>query len=149
MNIEIKYNGQNKGIVKKVVRIIEQNHFEDNCVVTSMNYSFLKQVKKANPDIRTGYIMTMTYGTISRIEAADFFSVKYTYVDEAFVREAHSLGKEVHAWTVNYRGDIKRMLDVGVDNIITDNPVLVRKVKNQESDMQTDFWDLMRYAFKM
>ena len=88
-------------------------------------------------------------GTISRIEAADFFSVKYTYVDEAFVREAHSLGKEVHAWTVNYRGDIKRMLDVGVDNIITDNPVLVRKVKNQESDMQTDFWDLMRYAFKM
>ena len=41
------------------------------------------------------------------------------------------------------------MLDVGVDNIITDNPVLVRKVKNQESDMQTDFWDLMRYAFKM
>ena len=118
-------------------------------MVTSMNYSFLKQVKKANPDIRTGYIMTMTYGTISRIEAADFFSVKYTYVDEAFVREAHSLGKEVHAWTVNYRGDIKRMLDVGVDNIITDNPVLVRKVKNQESDMQTDFWDLMRYAFKM
>lgn len=149
LNIEIKYNGQNKGIVKKVVRIIEQNHFEDHCVVTSMNYSFLKQVKKANPDIRTGYIMTMTYGTISRIEAADFFSVKYTYVDEAFVREAHSLGKEVHAWTVNYRGDIKRMLDVGVDNIITDNPVLVRKVKNQESDMQTDFWDLMRYAFKM
>ena len=132
LNIEIKYNGQNKGIVKKVVRIIEQNHFEDHCVVTSMNYSFLKQVKKANPDIRTGYIMTMTYGIISRIEAADFFSVKYTYVDEAFVREAHSLGKEVHAWTVNYRGDIKRMLDVGVDNIITDNPVLVRKVKTRK-----------------
>ena len=149
LNIEIKYNGQNKGIVKKVVRIIEQNHFEDHCVITSMNYSFLKQVKKSNPDIRTGYIMTMTYGTVARIDAADFFSVKYTYADENFVREAHSLGKEVHAWTVNYRGDIKRMLDVGVDNIITDNPVLVRKVENQESDMETGFLDLMRYAFKL
>lgn len=149
LNIEIKYNGQNKGIVKKVVRIIEQNHFEDHCVITSMNYSFLKQVKKSNPNIRTGYIMTMTYGTVARIEAADFFSVKYTYVDENFVREAHSFGKEVHAWTVNYRGDIKRMLDVGVDNIITDNPVLVRKVENQESDMETGFLDLMRYAFKL
>ena len=149
LNIEIKYNGKNKGIVKKVVRVIEQNGFEDHCVITSMNYGFLQQVKKANPNIRTGYIMTMTYGSISRITAADFFSVKYTYIDEEFVREAHSLGKEVHAWTVNYRGDIKRMMDVGVDNIITDNPVLVRKVMNRESETETGFWELMKYALRI
>jgi len=149
LNIEIKYNGKNKGIVKKVVRVIEQNGFEDHCVITSMNYGFLQQVKKANPNIRTGYIMTMTYGSVSRITAADFFSVKYTYIDEAFVREAHSLGKEVHAWTVNYRGDIKRMMDVGVDNIITDNPLLVRKVMNRESETETGFWELMKYALRI
>ena len=149
LNIEIKYNGKNKGIVKKVVRVIEQNGFEDHCVITSMNYGFLQQVKKANPNIRTGYIMTMTYGSISRITAADFFSVKYTYIDEEFVREAHSLGKEVHAWTVNYRGDIKRMIDVGADNIITDNPVLVRKVMNRESETETGFWELMKYALRI
>lgn len=149
LNIEIKYNGKNKGIVKKVVRVIEQNGFEDHCVITSMNYGFLQQVKKADPNIRTGYIMTMTYGSVSRITAADFFSVKYTYIDEAFVREAHSLGKEVHAWTVNYRGDIKRMMDVGVDNIITDNPVLVRKVMNRESETETGFWELMKYALRI
>lgn len=129
--------------------MIEQNGFEDHCVITSMNYGFLQQVKKANPNIRTGYIMTMTYGSISRITAADFFSVKYTYIDEEFVREAHSLGKEVHAWTVNYRGDIKRMMDVGVDNIITDNPVLVRKVMNRESETETGFWELMKYALRI
>lgn len=149
LNIEIKYNGKNKGIVKKVVRVIEENDFEEHCVITSMNYGFLKQIKKANPDIRTGYIMTMTYGSISRITAADFFSVKYTYIDDEFVREAHSLGKEVHAWTVNYRGDAKRMLDIGVDNIITDNPVLIRKVMSRESDGETGFLELMRYALRM
>lgn len=149
LNIEIKYNGKNKGIVKKVVRVIEQNGFEDHCVITSMNYGFLQQVKKANPNIRTGYIMTMTYGSVSRVTAADFFSVKYTYIDEEFVREAHALGKEVHAWTVNYRGDIKRMIDVGADNIITDNPVLVRKVMNRESETETGFWELMKYALRI
>lgn len=61
---------------------------------------------------------------------------------------AHSLGKEVHAWTVNYRGDIKRMIDVGADNIITDNPVLVRKVMNRESETETGFWELMKYALQ-
>lgn len=133
LNIEIKYNGKNKGIVNKVVRAIKENHFEDHCVVTSMNYQFLKQIKKTAPEIRTGYIMTMTYGGVQGMEAADFFSVKHTYVDEKFVTQAHALGKEVYVWTVNYKGDAKRMLDIGADNIITDDPIMVRKVQNRES----------------
>lgn len=146
LNIEIKYNGKNKGIVNKVVRTIREAGFEEHCVVTSMNYQFLEQIKKLAPEIRTGYIMTMTYGSVSKVSAADFFSVKYTYVDESFVREAHALGKEVHAWTVNYRGDVKRMLDMGVDNIITDDPVMVRKVQNQESGSPVGYLELLRYA---
>lgn len=146
LNIEIKYNVKNKGIVNKVVRAIREAGFEEHCVVTSMNYQFLEQIKKIAPEIRTGYIMTMTYGSISKVSAADFFSVKYTYVDEKFVREAHALGKEVHAWTVNYRGDVKRMLDMGVDNVITDDPVMVRKVQNQESGSPVGYLELLCYA---
>lgn len=148
LNIEIKYNGKNKGIVNKVVRAIKENHFEDHCVVTSMNYQFLKQIKKIAPEIRTGYIMTMTYGGVQGMEAADFFSVKHTYVDEKFVTQAHALGKEVYVWTVNYKGDAKRMLDMGVDNIITDDPIMVRKVQNRESGSSTGYVELLRYAFR-
>lgn len=148
LNIEIKYNGKNKGIVNKVVRAIKENHSEDHCVVTSMNYQFLKQIKKTAPEIRTGYIMTMTYGGVQGMEAADFFSVKHTYVDEKFVTQVHALGKEVHVWTVNYKGDAKRMLDMGVDNIITDDPIMVRKVQNRESGSSTGYVELLRYAFR-
>ena len=148
LNIEIKYNGKNKGIVNKVVRAIKENHFEDHCVVTSMNYQFLKQIKKTAPEIRTGYIMTMTYGGVQGMEAADFFSVKHTYVDEKFVTQAHALGKEVHVWTVNYKGDAKRMLDIGADNIITDDPIMVRKVQNRESGSSTGYVELLKYAFR-
>ena len=148
LNIEIKYNGKNKGIVNKVVRAIKENHFEDHCVVTSMNYQFLKQIKKIAPEIRTGYIMTMTYGGVQGMEAADFFSVKHTYVDEKFVTQAHALGKEVHVWTVNYKGDAKRMLDIGADNIITDDPIMVRKVQNRENGSSTGYVELLRYAFR-
>lgn len=148
LNIEIKYNGKNKGIVNKVVREIKENHFEEYCVVTSMNYQFLKQIKKIAPEIRTGYIMTMTYGGVQGMEAADFFSVKHTYVDEKFVAQAHALGKEVHVWTVNYKGDAKRMLDIGADNIITDDPIMVRKVQNRESGSSTGYMELLKYAFR-
>ena len=146
LNIEIKYNGKNRGIVHKVVRAIRENGFEDYCVVTSMNYGFLEQIKETAPEIRTGYIMTMTYGSTANITAADFFSVKHTYVTESFVKEAHGMGKEIHAWTVNYRGDVRRMIDMGVDNIITDDPVMVRKVQGRESGSQTGYRELLGYA---
>ena len=147
LNIEIKYNGKNNGIVQRVIQVIRENHFEEHCVVTSMNYRFLEEIKETAPEIRTGYIMTMSYGSISQVAAADFFSVRYDYITEGFVREAHALGKEVHAWTVNYRGNIKRMLDMGVDNIITDDPALVRRVQNQESGTKTGFLELLQYGF--
>lgn len=147
LNIEIKYNGKNEGIVQRVIQVIRENHFEEHCVVTSMNYQFLEQIKETAPEIRTGYIMTMRYGSISQARAADFFSVRYDYITESLVREAHAQGKEVHAWTVNYRGNIKRMLDMGVDNIITDDPALVRRVQNQESGTKTGFWELLKYGF--
>ena len=39
-----------------------------------------------------------------------------------FIAAAHRRGMDVHVWTVNDIGDMQRMLDLGVDGIITDNP---------------------------
>lgn len=148
LNIEVKYNGHNPNIVKKVVKIIEENEFVDDCVVTSMNYKFLQQVKKENPDIQTGYTLRMTYGDLSELTDADFFSVKHTYINPEFVERVHRLGKEVYAWTVNYQGDMQRMIDCNVDNIITDEPELVRKVILGETDRNPSFFTLFGYALK-
>lgn len=148
LNIEIKYNGHNENIVNRVVKIITDCGFEENCVLTSMNYGFLKEAKQLNPDIRTGYTMTMTYGDLSELAAADAFSVKYTYISESFVESVHALGKEVYAWTLNYKGDMKRMIDCGVDNVITDDPELVHQVLLKETDSNPGFFELMRYMMK-
>ena len=43
-------------------------------------------------------------------------------LDEQFVEVAHAQGLAVHVWTINDPGDMARVLDLGVDGIITDTP---------------------------
>ena len=49
-------------------------------------------------------------------------------VDRRFVATAHALGCAVHVWTVNEEEQMHRLLDLGVDGIITDYPTRARKV---------------------
>jgi len=46
----------------------------------------------------------------------------------AFVGRAHALGLQVHAWTVNSREVMHKLLDIGVDGIMTDETVALRDV---------------------
>ncbi len=49
-------------------------------------------------------------------------------VDERFVAAAHRAGKAVHVWTVNDSESMERLLDLGVDGIISDLPTTLRGV---------------------
>ncbi len=49
-------------------------------------------------------------------------------LDEASLREARSLGLAVVPWTVNDPADIARLVDLGVDGLITDYPDVARDV---------------------
>jgi glycerophosphoryl diester phosphodiesterase len=46
----------------------------------------------------------------------------------SLIRRAHAAGKDIHVWTVNTPEVMARMIERGVDNIITDDPVLLVRV---------------------
>jgi glycerophosphoryl diester phosphodiesterase len=49
-------------------------------------------------------------------------------VDEAFVEAAHGSGKAVHVWTINDAGTMERLVELGVDGIISDLPTTLSGV---------------------
>ena len=51
-----------------------------------------------------------------------------TVVDRAFVEAAHAHSIHVHCWTIDRREEMNRLLDLGVDGVMTDEPELLRDV---------------------
>lgn len=53
-------------------------------------------------------------------------------VTERFVRLSHALGLAVHVWTINEASLMRRIISMGVDGIITDEPTLAAQVIAQQ-----------------
>jgi len=49
-------------------------------------------------------------------------------VDQRFVDHAHQRGLQVHVWTIDEPNDMHRLLDLGVDGLMTDRPSTLRSV---------------------
>jgi len=57
-------------------------------------------------------------------------------VTESFVVRAHALGIKVHVWTIDEAEEMHRLLDLGVDGIMTDRPLVLREVFEQRGVWQ-------------
>jgi glycerophosphoryl diester phosphodiesterase len=58
-------------------------------------------------------------------------------VDERLVSAAHKSGLQVHVWTVNDRAEMGRLLDMGVDGIVTDRPDVLKDLLVERGQWRT------------
>ena len=130
INIELKYNVPDPGLAPAVVELLRREDFIDHVVITSLDYAALKQVESLEPRLRTGHIVTAAFGNVVRTEA-DFLSLNAAQATPSLIRRAHAAGKEVHVWTVNEPEVMLRMIERGVDNVITDDPALLVRVMQE------------------
>ena len=124
--IELKNNGHNPELAQAVYDILLEYGCLDRCIIQSTSYRMLRQFKALAPDVRCGYILSFALGEYATLDAADFFSIDYSYIDETIVNAIHRLGKDVFAWTINDESRMSKLIAMGVDGIITDEAPLAK-----------------------
>jgi glycerophosphoryl diester phosphodiesterase len=99
----------------------------------SAQQSFLDNIAagKAEGSAWTAGVQFRDHGSIPKmIKAAGgaIWSPNHPELSDALVKEAHALGLKVIPWTVNRPEDMARLVDWGVDGLITDRPDFLREV---------------------
>jgi glycerophosphoryl diester phosphodiesterase len=143
LNIELKFNGHDEELVERTLAIIRDKDFESRSVVTTLDRQGALEAKRQNPASKVGYILYQVVGDISNLDV-DFFSVNRNLVRGDFIASMHAREKDVHVWTVNTREDLSRMIDLGVDNIITDEPALLAALLEERANLT----ELERFLLK-
>jgi len=140
--------------VALLLGVLDAETFADRVMIQSFDWRTLQIVQKRAPQIPTVYL-TLQRGpapTVSLEKATGWtagfnpadrggslprtihdaggaiWSPYFGDVTPALIAEAHDLKLRVVVWTVNKPDDMARMIDIGVDGIISDRPDLLRKV---------------------
>ena len=139
LNIEIKPSGHDKDLEEQVAKLLKKYHMRDTCVVSSLKYDSLRKIKQADDSIETAYITSVSYGNFTDLEYADGYSVESTLLSKGFVNKAQKAGKQIYVWTVNSEERLEKVVGMGIDNVITDDPVMAKELIYEQE--HSTFWD--------
>jgi glycerophosphoryl diester phosphodiesterase len=142
---------------RRLVAAIREGGMARRATIQSFDWRTLAVVQKEAPEIATVYL-TVEKGFMDSIGAAQgespwtgahryrdhgsvpklvkaaggaVWSPYYAEITREQVREAQALGLKVVVWTVNQPADMRRMIEWGVDGIISDRPDLLRQAAGE------------------
>jgi glycerophosphoryl diester phosphodiesterase len=136
LTIELKYYGHDQNLEQRVVDIVEQEGAVDDCVIMSLEYHAVRKMRSLRPEWTVGLLTAKAVGDLTRLDA-DFLAVNSGLATRAFIRRAHSRGKQVWVWTVNDPVRMFHLMNLGVDGLITDEPGLARRVLERRSELNS------------
>jgi glycerophosphoryl diester phosphodiesterase len=140
-----------------VLSVVREANVVDRVTLQSFDWRTLVEMKRLAPDIETSCLTIQTANDNTVQQAPDggpspwhagfalrdhggslpalvkaagcgTWSMFWRNLTPKDLAEAHALGLKVLPWTVNERGDMRSLIDMGVDGIISDYPDRLREV---------------------
>ncbi|MBC7949033.1 MAG: glycerophosphodiester phosphodiesterase [Chitinophagaceae bacterium] len=135
-NIELKTNPANDGVkhppveefVDKVMKVLLDKNVVNRCYLQSFDFRPLQILHRKYPGLVTAVLIS---GNDKRSFAQqmtelgytpEMYSPHYSVVTKELVDDCHRRGIKIIPWTVNTLEEMKKMVGLGVDGIITDYP---------------------------
>ncbi|WP_156222660.1 glycerophosphodiester phosphodiesterase [Pseudactinotalea suaedae] len=147
-NIDVK----TAEVIEPTVRAIEEAGAQERVLIASFSHARLTRARRLLPGVVTSAsppeVMSLRvrpwlWRSFATAGGAVCLQVPerrrgVRVLTPAFIAAAHRRGMQVHVWTVDTPADINRLLDAGVDGLITDRPDVLREVLEQRGQWHGD-----------
>jgi glycerophosphoryl diester phosphodiesterase len=133
LNIELKSTSKrDNGLERAVVALIEEHGLASRVLFSSFNPLSLRRAKKIAPHILAGLLyapdlpLYLSRAWLAPLAPHEARHPEHTIVDAHYMAWARRRGYRVNAWTVDDPDEMRRLIDLGVDGIITNVPDVLR-----------------------
>jgi glycerophosphoryl diester phosphodiesterase len=134
--IELKYYGHDKQLEKRVASIVDDAGMAADIAIMSLKYAAVEKMQALRPTWRYGVLAARAIGNISALPA-DFLALNTGQITSRLIRRAHVEGKQVYAWTVDDPLIMSRLISMGVDGLITNEPEIARQAMQTRNKLST------------
>ncbi len=131
------WDGEHPGkFERSIVSLVEERELVQRVIVQSFVHASLWGVRQLNPNIRLAALTKGKRPSLSDYadyahKGATIWSPRYQDVTPALLQQAHKAGLQVIPWTINDPAEMKRMIQIGVNGIITDRPDLLLALEDE------------------
>ena len=149
-----------KDLVQIVLNEINNSNLKDKIIISSFDWRILREVKKQGPEIPRAYLtfqqekgmkikktiyskspwidhipLTIVYDLPKIIKelGGSAWHPYYKDINKKAVKDAHDNNLPVNVWTVNDEDDMLKMIEYGVDGIMTDYPLRLKNLCEKRS----------------
>jgi len=134
--VELKYYGHDQDLEQRVIDIVESTDMVNETAIMSLKYKAVQKIRGLRPDWKIGLLSATAIGDLSQLDT-DFLAVATGMASAGFIDRAHKAGRQVFVWTVNDPVTMSRMISLGVDGLITDEPAMARRVLAEREKLST------------
>jgi len=134
LNIEMKHRRHNGvyGLVDRCERIVERHRMSEEVIFSSFNLEALRYLHHKVPHVRIAPLYRHNLNPTPRSFPLQYDAqavmLNHLFLNRTMVRQFHNLGIKVFVYTVNGLRKIEKMIRMGVDGVISDDPAAVGSV---------------------
>ncbi|KIX90088.1 glycerophosphodiester phosphodiesterase [Staphylococcus microti] len=127
--IEVKKPKNYPNIGEQIIQKLKNHAFPTNrVIIQSFDQTFIQQMAEIVPYMHYGVLISkrkywLKQPTFSEIaKYADYVNPNYQLINKKFIARAHAVGLKIMPYTVNDSQTAKKLIQLGVDGVITDIP---------------------------
>lgn len=135
LNLQPEIKAQ--GMVEMIVDMFKRNNLIDTTIISSFDFTELIKVKELDSKIKIGYLIPSEITRINLFKRYirkalknDFYAIHphYNSLTPEIMNDVHDNGLKINVWTVDEEKIIRKLIEFGVDGIITDDLNLLNKI---------------------